>query len=512
MAESPVIGGELKKLLRHCSHYLAGIVGTLALGFVSFPIFTRVFSVADYGAIDLIQKILLLLVATSKMGIQNSALRFYDGRAFALDPEAGRRYYSTMYFGMVLTSGGVAILFLAGIGLAPASLVGRPLALVLCLVATLVLLRGMESMLWSFLRIEERTKAYNAMSVALKAAMIGAICILLPLTGRSPFTFFSGTAAVELVLVAALSLWLFRRGLLNPFRFDRPLFRAALVFGAPLIVYEAASIVLDAGDRVLVGHYLGADALGRYSVAYGLSSYVNNLLISPLNLALMPIYMRLWTSEGRERTREFLSTGLDVFLMVAVGVFAVATVASHDAVILLASSKYRGTGSLMPMIVAGLLIYTTQVFLSAGLLIQKKTGVMAKILLYSAVLNIAMNCVLLPRMGLQAAALATLVSYAFCILLLGRASFKILPLRLSLVALAKYGVAAAAAWGGASEIEMGGVFWNFACKSAVASLLYTGVLYALDARVRAFAAMLASGWRKRVQAERSEAVAASAER
>ena len=80
MVETGAISNELKKLLRHSSHYLAGLLGAMALGFVSFPIFTRVFSVADYGTIDFVQKILLVLIAVSKMGTQNSALRFYDPR------------------------------------------------------------------------------------------------------------------------------------------------------------------------------------------------------------------------------------------------------------------------------------------------------------------------------------------------------------------------------------------------------------------------------------------------
>jgi len=200
MVETGAISNELKKLLRHSSHYLAGLLGAMALGFVSFPIFTRVFSVADYGTIDFVQKILLVLIAVSKMGTQNSALRFYDPRGFAADPQAAYRYYSTMFYGMALTAGGVSILFLAGVALAPAAWVSPPLDMLLYLGAALIFLRAMDSILWSFLRIEERTKAYNVLSVATKGATIAAVCILLPLAGRSPRTFFLGMTLSEAAL------------------------------------------------------------------------------------------------------------------------------------------------------------------------------------------------------------------------------------------------------------------------------------------------------------------------
>ncbi len=506
--ETVAVGDELKKLLRHSSHYLAGLVGGLALGFVSFPIFTRVFSVADYGTIDFVQKILLVLVALSKMGTQNSALRFYDPRVFAADSQASNRYYSTMFIGMAITAGGVSLLFLSGVGLAPLTWVNRSMAMLLYLMAALVFLKAMESILWSFLRIEERTKTYNALTILSKGAMIAAVCLLLPIAGNSPRTFFSGTTIAEAVLVGGLSLWLLRRGVLHFRCFDWSLFKTAVSFGTPLILYEIASISLIAGDRVLVRHYLGANALGYYSVAYGLSYYVNDLLIAPLNLALLPIYLRLWATEGREKTIEFLGVGLNIFFMTAVGLFVASASTARDGVVLLASAKYRGAGSLMPMLVAGLLIYTTHIFFSAGLLIQKNTRVMARLLLYSAAVNIGLNCLLLPRMGLIAAPLATLVSNTVCVTLLARASFKFLPLTIPLRTLGCCALAGLVAWGAASSIELGMVFLNVASKGTIAVAVYIGMLYLVDARVRKFAAEMIGRLRRRAPEPEPVAVAA----
>ena len=108
---STVVTTELNKLLRQSVHYFAGLAGTMALGFVSFPIFTRVFSVADYGTIDYVQKIILLLTAGAKLGLQNSALRFYDSREFGSDREAERRYYSTLFYSVGVVAATVAAVF-----------------------------------------------------------------------------------------------------------------------------------------------------------------------------------------------------------------------------------------------------------------------------------------------------------------------------------------------------------------------------------------------------------------
>src|SRR5580700_9504931 len=114
---------ELKNLIHQSSYYLFGLVGGLGLGLVSMPIFTRMFSVADYGLIDLAQKILLLVTAGAKFGMQNSALRFFNREAFVADPKAAQRYYSTMLFGVGAVALGLTILFAAAVGVLPKSMV-----------------------------------------------------------------------------------------------------------------------------------------------------------------------------------------------------------------------------------------------------------------------------------------------------------------------------------------------------------------------------------------------------
>ena len=405
---------EVKQLLRQSSHYLAGLLGSLALGFISFPIFTRVFTVADYGLIDFAQKIILLVVAICKCGLQNSALRFYDRSTFAADPQAARRFYSTMFLSMAAP----ALADYTAVRRvhqrsrrARSSIPGSgPCS---CWRPGSSFCARRNPSYGRFCGSKSAPRPITSSTLILRGATIAAVCLLLPLLGTSITTYFTGTLAVEAVVVGIVLFPLVRRGLVRLGGVDPVMVRASFAFGLPLVIQEIAGIVLDSGDRAVIRHFMGDTPLGLYSVAYGLSSYVNTLIMAPLGLAILPMYMRIWKTHGRERTIEFLSQGLDGFLMAAVLINVLAAVAARDAVNLLASSRYAGADRLIPMLVAGLLIYTAQVFLNAGLLIHKQTGKMAAILAWSALLNLGFNWVLIPRMGLPAAALATLLSYIF---------------------------------------------------------------------------------------------------
>lgn len=475
---------ELKTLLRQSSHYFAGRVGVILLGFVSFPLFTRLFSVADYGLMSLVLKVTAIFIALSKLGLQNSALRFYQEHAAAGDRTALRRYFSTLFFGSAGIAAIVMALFLAGVWVMPATLVTLELKKLLSFAAILII-TSVWSIICGFLQVEERTKTYNVLDVAQKAGTIAAVCGFFIFWRSNVWAFFAGMILLEVAFTLGMTLYLAGRRLLVPKLVQWDLLRTSILFGAPLVIYEFSSLVLDAGDRVFVQHYLGAQQLGYYSAAYNLAAYLQISIMVPLNLALFPIYMRLWVNKGKEETQAFIGKCLYLYTLLIIGVMAAATLTSGAMVTVLASAKYRAAQNLLPILVAGVLIYSIHIFLNAGLLIHKKTGVMARLVVYAAVLNIVMNILLIPRMGLLAAALATLVSYTFLVLLMARASFKELPIHVEYGSIAKFLLAGAITVAALWRLDLGNNFVNFIGKGFLSVLLYGGIVWFFDPRLRA---------------------------
>lgn len=482
VAATGSVRAEFAALFRDSSRYLLGLLGTMALGFISFPIFTRVLPVADYGMIDLAQKILLVVTALGKFGLPHSALRFYDVKRFAVDRTSAVRYYSTMFFGTAAPAFAFSALFIAAVLLRSGRGSGFPAVLIIS--AFLVLPRALQGVFWSFLRVEQRTTLYNIVVVALKAATILAICVMIRWRSASAEVYFSATVIAETLLVIGFTVFWRRQGMLAVSSFDFALFRAAFAFGVPLVLNEVAFVVLDAADRTLVQHYLGAVDLGIYAVAYGLAAMIQSLLLTPLNLAVVPMYLQLWDAGEHEKTSRFISTGVDLLLLGGAGLFVIVCATARELVLVAASAKYLAAADLIPMIFAGLLIFTAYVFVNAGLMVAKKTARIAVVMSVSAVVNIALNCALLPRLGLRGAALATLVSYTFCTLALAVAASRFLPLRVEPRRVAVYLVAAVAAWAASRALHPETALLGLLVKGAVAGGLYVAIVYLADPRIR----------------------------
>ncbi len=422
---------ELKTLYRHCAHYLGGRICLMLLGFLSFPVLTRIFSVAEYGVMSLVLKILLLLTVVGKFGLQNSVQRFYAEDGALLNQEKSRRYYSTLLFGSGMTGFTVAALFVLVLWFSPAGMLGSSLRNLFLLAAVLVVTRSMYPTLLGFLRAEGRTRTYNAVEISVKAVTVVTVCCLLLFWRRSLTVFFGVTVTAEIAGVLILMFVLYRRGVLAISAMDWSYFRQLAWFAFPLIGYELASVILDSGDRLLVQRFMGAQSLGYYSAAYNVSTYIEESLMAPINLALFPIYMKLWVDKGKMETQAFLSRSLNNFLALAVGVGCLAVLTSRDVIVVLASKKFQDAHRLIPVLVIGLLIYAVHIFLNAALLIYKKTATMTRLVVYACVANLVLNVILIPRIGLQGAALATLLSYLLLVVMMARASFRLLPLQVS---------------------------------------------------------------------------------
>src|SRR5262249_48844711 len=153
------------------------------------------------------------------------------------------------------------------------------------------------------------------------------------------------------------------------------------------------------------------------------------VMMAPLQLSFFPICMKLWAAEGKFATQLFLSRSLNYFMMGSVLVVSVAIVTSQDIVVVLASKKFQEARILLPDLVIGLVLWAANTFFRPGLMIHKRSQKIAQTTLFAGLLNIALNVVLLPKMGLIGAALASVLSFTAMLLFTAYASMQVLPFK-----------------------------------------------------------------------------------
>ena len=400
---------DIRQLLAHASQYLAGRAGLMLLGFISFPVLTRLLPVAQYGELSLALKLCLLWTVLSKCGIQNAALRFFPAASKFSQAEkqacASTLILSVAAISLLLGAFGYLGMRTIGSRLGPAIAALGPLLLILAFV------RSIQPTFSGMLRSERRTWLFNACELSGKATGILFSILALVLIATDLRYFIAGLVSAEALVMIAIGAWFYRAGLLSLRSFKPHLAREAVLFSMPLIAYELTSVILDSGDRILVGHYLGPAQLGLYSASYSVATYAEEALMTPVNMALMPAYMKIWVEQGTAATSRFLSDSLEYFVMACGAVAVLVYVTSADLIGILASKKFAAAHSLLPVLVLGLLVYATHIFFNAPLIIYKRSIVLTSCTTVCCIANIVMNILLLPRLGIMGAAVSTLLSY-----------------------------------------------------------------------------------------------------
>ena len=470
--------------LRDIGHYLSGRAVLLLLGFVTFPLLTRMLSVGDYGVLSFALRIVLLLTVLSKCGLQYSAARFYEAGRSEQDVDHRRRFHSTLLLGPALTSLTVICVYLPILIFFRDRLADPMLYRCLLLAPVLAIVRTLQSLVLSMLRNEGRSALHSVLEVAARVlTLVGIVSLFFGKT-QTAFAVLCITTAAEALVFVFRVITLVRRRLVHVTLIDWGLIRNSLIFGAPLIAYELSSIVLDSGDRLLVRHFLGDTSLGFYSAAYNVSGYLQDTMMTPLNLAIFPIYMRLWNEQGRDATRRFLSSGLTWFIVPSLALIGLSVLCSHDAIMLLASKRFVEADHLLPILVPGLLLYATHIFLNVGLILEKRTVLLAGLVSFSAVTNLGLNIYLIPRIGLTGAAWATLLSYALLISVLALVNQRILPLSVDFAIVTKSLVAAIVAYYPASWITTHFPALTLALRTSVDLAIFIVTLLVLSKEFR----------------------------
>lgn len=188
--------------------------------------------------------------------------------------------------------------------------------------------------------------------------------------------------------------------------FQKKYWKYALKFNIPLIPYYLSQVVFNESDRIMISHICGTDKAAMYSVAYNLAT-VLVFVLNAVNNSYVPwLYGRV--KEGKEQDNRIVANGIALLMAVLLlGVIAL----SPEIILIMAGEKYAEAVWVVPPVAMSiLLLFYSQLFINIEFYYEEKT-LLVWGSIGSALLNIVLNALLIPRFGFVAAAYTTLISY-----------------------------------------------------------------------------------------------------
>lgn len=197
----------------------------------------------------------------------------------------------------------------------------------------------------------------------------------------------------------------------HEFRITKPsrrIFVKYALYGLPLLPGVLASTVSLGADKYLVSYYLGLKEVGIYSVCFALSALVF-FLTGPINDVLFPELSALFDMQQAESFRRRFA-GVQKFVFgFAVGAAALLAAFPHETLRLVASRDFAsGSATLAILGVQGIFMAVVLLYV---VILNVKMRVWSSTIFWvlSGAAIVAIDIVLLPRLGIAGAAVSQLI-------------------------------------------------------------------------------------------------------
>ena len=208
---------------------------------------------------------------------------------------------------------------------------------------------------------------------------------------------------------------------------EKKLFSQLFKYGSKLSISFLAFWILSFSDRYLIEYFASSDQVGFYSVGYAISEKTLNFLYTILMLAAYPIIIDNWENHGKEYTSKLITELTKYFFIFCMPVLAMLIMIPEKVLSLFASQTFIPGAKVLPLIACGIFINGLSQYVIKGFELYKKTNYIAVIALSVSILNIVLNIILIPRLGILGAAFSSCLSYLvyFVFAYLGTRSFMV---------------------------------------------------------------------------------------
>lgn len=445
--------GDLKRLGRETLVYgFSTVVGRL-LNFFLLPFYTHTLAPPQLGVVAALFSYIAFLNVVYAYGMDFAFMR----EASVEQPQRKNAAFSTAFWSIAVTSLFFsALLHRAADFLGPSIGLAPELSAVVGYSAWILALDAMALVPFAELRLSHRAGAYAGIKIA-------NIVITLLLNYLFLAKLKMGVRGVFLANLAASSATL---TMLSPViarklgaAFDRGIWRSLVGFGLPLVPAGLASMMVQVVDRPIVLAIAGAQAAGIYQANYKLGIFMM-LVVSMFDMAWRPFFLQKAQDpdlkEVLARVLTYFAAG-GALIVLAVSLF-ISDIAAFPVLgrPLIHPAYWPGL-TIVPVVLLGYLFNGLYVNFLAPVYLAKRSGLVVYATAAGAAVNVIANLVLIPRISIMGAAVATLLAYVAMAGVLHQLARRVFPIPYEYGRLAHLGAVFAAFAGiGALLFRLGG--------------------------------------------------------
>lgn len=275
-----------RALLRDSTIYGLGTLLTQSLGLVLLPIYTRHFSVAEYGTLSLLNATLQIVSFITVLGVSSAAMRLYFDRPG--DEDWRRTVYGNATVMLLCFPAAVMVVLGPVVWLLNTRLVASvPFSPLVLMVLAIGLFSPLIKLVTGFMRVRRMPRAFVLFNLAFFLVQTGTIIVSVVGLGLGLFgqvaaqlatnALFAGVALVALLRIARPAL-------------QADLTRRMLAFGVPLVPFFVFTWINGSAGRFFLERFGDLGQVGIFALAAQFAG-VMQLAAVAFDNAMMPHFL-----------------------------------------------------------------------------------------------------------------------------------------------------------------------------------------------------------------------------
>lgn len=177
-------------------------------------------------------------------------------------------------------------------------------------------------------------------------------------------------------------------------------------YGIPIAATSLSAWIINQSNKFIMNSISGFKEVGLVGVAYGLTLPLLMTIFSIITVAAVPRIFNMY--EEKVDVRPIITRFTGYFLVVSIPLITVVSLYSYDFVSMLSNSKFQEAYRLIPYFSFGCFFMALSDYTTLPYHLANRTYIDFILKLISGVVGIAANIILIPKMGLEGAGIATL--------------------------------------------------------------------------------------------------------
>lgn len=396
------------KLGKHSIIYGLGSIGTKIIAVLLIPLYTAYLTPADYGFLQICNVLSSIILIILIMGTSSALFKVY----YNDDNEENRRIIlgTVVIFYLFISILIILPMLIFNDILSPLLIGGERSGYLLILVLIATYLEGLITLGLAILRANEKTITYAIFSIIRLLIYIGLNIIFVAILKRNYIGVKEATLIAMTISFFIIFILTFRK---IKWKFKREYLKEILDIGIPLAVAGLASWILNMTDRYMLKFLLPEDIaltqVGLYSLGVKISSFIHFVLVAPFMLSWGAL---MYSYQNDANAKTIYKNILSIFTAIGGIIFLFISLFSPEILNLFSQNKeYIVAYKVVPYITFSKLLFGIYMIFTVGVTLTNKTKYISFSNIIAAILNIILNFIFIPELGIIGAALASMISF-----------------------------------------------------------------------------------------------------